>query len=87
MPWTAEQEEIHVALNKIMTACGLDTSESSTECLFTILAHAVTTVAEQYDNVVDQSHRNGLHCDINAWLAQEIAKAAATLDADEQTIN
>jgi hypothetical protein len=87
MPWTAEQEEIHAALNKVMKACGLDTSESSTERLFAILDHAVTAVAEQYDDVVEQSHGEGLCYDVNAWLASEIAKTAATLDAEEQAIN
>jgi hypothetical protein len=87
MAWTAEQEEIHVALNKIMKACGLDQSESSTEALFAILDNAVTSVAEQYDDVVGQSHRDGLCYDVNAWLAQEIAKAASALAAEEQAIN
>jgi hypothetical protein len=87
MPWTAEQEEIHAALNKIMKACGLDQSESSTEILFAILDRAVTSVAEQFDDVVGQSHRDGLCYNVNAWLASEIARAAASLDAEEQAIN
>jgi hypothetical protein len=85
MTWTAEQKEIFDGLQKIMKACGLK-GESGTELLFTILDRAVTSVAEQWDDVVGQSHRDGLCYDVNAWLAG-VAKAAAALDADEQVIN
>lgn len=77
MTWTQEQTEIWRGLNTIMKACGFDQSESSTEAFFEVLDTALTSVAEQWDEVVGQSHRDGLCYDVNAMLAQEIAKAAA----------
>jgi hypothetical protein len=76
MTWTTEETEIRQALNTIMKACGF-TGESGTEALFEVLDCAVTSVAEQWDEVVGQSHRDGLCYDVNAMLAREIAKAAS----------
>ncbi len=87
MPWTQEQEKIHDALNQIGEACGLDKSESSTEALFAILERAMVVIGEQWDEVVGQSHRDGLCYDVCAWLAHEIAKAAVAFDADDQAVN
>lgn len=76
MAWTEEEKEIREALNKIMKACGFS-GESGTEGLFMVLQQAVGSVAEQWEDVVEQSHKDGLNYDINSWLACEIAKAAA----------
>ena len=44
--------------------------------MFLILQQAIGSVEEQWDDVVGQSHEDGLCYDVNAWLACEIAKAA-----------
>jgi hypothetical protein len=71
-------EEIHKALNQLMTACGLS-GESGTEKLFMVLSDAVKA-AEVKWGVVEQSHEEGLCYDVNALLADEMVKALAEMD-------
>ena len=81
-----EEEQIYKGLNLIMKACGFQ-GESGTEALFAVLWNATDAVSENWDEVVGQSHRDGLCYDVNAWLAHMIASAVARLDTDEQTVN
>ena len=67
-----DTENIHKALNQLMSACGL-CGESGTERLFPVLSQAVEAVDVKWDSVVGQSHRNGLCYDVNGLLADEIA--------------
>jgi hypothetical protein len=83
--WTDKHEAIHAALNSLMKACGLDNSESATEVLFGILEDAVLNVADQWDEVVEQSHRDGLCYDVNALLAQAIDRASRGWHFDRES--
>ena len=67
-----ETESIHKALGELVSACGFS-GESGTERLFPFLLEAVEAVDGKWDSVVGQSHRDGLCCDVNALLAEEIA--------------
>jgi len=69
---TDREEAAHAALNQLMTAIGLS-GESGTEALFDVLQNAVDDVAGEW-HVVEQSHKDGLCYDVNAMLAQAIAK-------------
>jgi hypothetical protein len=75
IPHPEEEDDvllIRQALNQLMRACGLS-GESGTEELFGVLQIAVQAVEEQWDDVVGQSHREGLCFDVNAFLAGRIA--------------
>ena len=67
-----ETGSIHKALGELVSACGFS-GESGTERLFPVLSQAVEAVDGKWDSVVGQSHRDGLCCDVNALLAEEIA--------------
>ena len=69
---TETEESIHKALGELVSACGFS-GESGTERLFPFLLEAVEAVDGKWDSVVGQSHRDGLCCDVNALLAEEIA--------------
>ena len=69
-----EGERIYKALNEIMSACGLS-GESGMEKLFHILSKAIQDIEDEWDDVVEESHKEGLCYNVNAWLANEIAKA------------
>ena len=64
---------IRKALNQLMNACGFR-GESGSETLFPVLLHAVEAVDAKWDNVVEQSHEDGLRYDVNALLADEFSK-------------
>jgi hypothetical protein len=75
IPHPEEEDDvllIRQALNQLMRACGLS-GDSGTEELFGVLQVAVQAVEEQWDDVVGQSHREGLCFDVNAFLAGRIA--------------
>lgn len=63
-------QKIHTALNNLMAACGLN-GESGTEILFDALSQAIFGVHEDWW-IVEESHKNGLGCDVNSLLADQI---------------
>ena len=65
---------IRKALNQLMNACGFR-GESGSETLFPVLLHAVEAVDAKWDNVVEQSHEDGLRYDVNALLADELVRS------------
>ena len=67
-----EAENIHKALNELMSACGFS-GEIGTERLFHVLLQAIEAVHDEWDSVVGQSHRDGLCYDVNVLLAYKIA--------------
>jgi hypothetical protein len=69
------KELVYKSLDLMMRTCGFS-GETGTEAFFKVLERAMSSVGEQWDEVVGQSHRDGLAYDVNAMLANEIAKAA-----------
>jgi hypothetical protein len=68
-----DEEKIHKALDQLMSAC-VFSGESGTEDLFEVLSEAIRSVQNKWDSVVGQSKRDGRGYDVNALLAEEIAK-------------
>jgi hypothetical protein len=73
---TETERKIDAALSALMHACGFK-SESDTERLFWILFEAVMNVADQWDDTVERSHKEGLSYNVNALLSNEIAARLA----------
>jgi len=68
----ADPEKIYEALNTLMETCGFS-GEGGTEQLFAVLSEATQTLELGWDNVVGQSHRDGVGYNVNAWLANTMA--------------
>ena len=74
---TETERKIDTALGALMGACGF-MGESGTERMFWVLFEAVHTVAEKWEEVVEQSHKDGLFYNVNALLSDAIAESLKT---------